>query len=544
MPYLDTYSTVLSETAAAHLLRRATFGPTRQEILDFTGLTATQAVDRLIADATLTLTPPAPVDYDETQPTAGQQFLNKPYSRPRSTTYNLYLRYWWIGSMLEQNGRPSVLEKLSLFWQNHFSVSQAFVNDYRMMDTYLRLLRTNCLGNFRTIATEITKDAAMLLFQNGNENEKGKPNENYARELQELFIVGAKDFYGNPNYTEEDVKAASKVLTGWQVTNYFYDGSPPVVVVFTPTRHDSSDKTFSPKYNNRVITGRLGEDSGTVELNDLIDMLLKHPNSPKHICRKLYRWYVHPEINQDIESNVIGPLATFFASAENNFRIAPVLKKLLTSDIFFDSATRGALIKSPAEWIIGMLRFFNHPVPNRTTDYIAFRKLTKFAHDHMSTTLLPVLDPPTVFGYVPYYQTGYSQNWINGTTIGYRISISDFMLTPSLEIKPGYKIGVDWLARAVALQPNFSDVQGTPGITCEQVLEDFTRNLFAIELTQAQKDFLIDTIMMKGLSRSSWVSRWNLYRSYPDDPDRKAEVQNKCIGLMRYVLRMAELHVF
>lgn len=544
MPYLDTYSTVLNENAAAHLLRRATFGPTRQEIADFTGLTATQAVDRLIADAALTLTPPAPVDYDETQPTAGQQFLNRPYNRPRSTTYNLYLRYWWIGSMLEQTGRPSVLEKLSLFWQNHFSVSQAFVNDYRMMDTYLRLLRTNCLGNFRTLATEITKDAAMLLFQNGNENEKGKPNENYARELQELFTVGAKDFYGNPNYTEEDVKAASKVLTGWQVTNYFYDGSPPVVVVFTPTRHDSSDKAFSPKYNNRVITGRSGQDSGTAELNDLIDMLLTHPNTPKHICRKLYRWYVHPEINQDIESNVIGPLATFFASVENNFRIAPVLKKLLTSDIFFDAATRGALIKSPAEWIIGMLRFFNHPVPDRTTDYIAFRKLTKFAHDHMSTTLLPVLDPPTVFGYVPYYQTGYSQNWINGTTIGYRISISDFMLTPSLEIKPGYKIGVDWLARAVALQPNFSDVQGTPAITCEQVLEDFTKNLFAIELTQAQKDFLIDTIMMKGLSRSSWISRWNLYRSYPNDPDRKAEVQNKCIGLMRYVLRMAELHVF
>lgn len=100
------------------------------------------------------------------------------------------------------------------------------------------------------------------------------------------------------------------------------------------------------------------------------------------------------------------------------------------------------------------------------------------------------------------------------------------------------------MARAVSLQNNFSDVQGTPSITCEEVFADFTKDLFAIELTQSQKDFLIDTIMMKGLSRSGWTHRWNLFRTYPNDPGRKAELQNICVTLMRYVLRMAEYHIF
>jgi uncharacterized protein (DUF1800 family) len=544
MPYLDTYQQTLTAENAAHLLRRATFGPTKQEITSFTGLTAVEAVNRLISNVSITTSPPPPVDFDETTPTAGKPFLSLPLDKAKASTFSMYIRYWWLGLMLEQNGNPSVLEKLTAFWQNHFVVTQSAVPDYRVSDRYLRTLRNNCLGSFRSLAVMMTKDAGMLIFQNGNENQKGRPNENYARELQELFVVGAKNFYGNPNYTEDDVKAASKVLTGWQVKNYWTDGATSFEVTYDPNRHDTSDKSFSSYYGNNIITGRAGATSGESELGELVNMLLSHPESPKFICRKLYRWYVNTDVSQEIEDNVITPLAQFFASASNDFKIEPVLRKLLTSEIFYDSRNRGALIKSPLEWIVGNLRFFNQPLPNITTDYIAFRNYVQFAYSHLTSLQYLLLVQPTVFGYVPYYQTGYSENWINGTSVGRRHFIVDRLIYPAVEIKPGYIIGLDLVAWITAQQKNFSDVAGTQAITCEQVLESFTEHLFAVNLSQIDKDFLIDTIMMRGVSRTTWIKEWNSYRSDPGNTDRKKAVQFRFTILMRHLMRMAEYQIF
>lgn len=544
MAYLDTYQPQLTAETAAHLLRRATFGPTKQEIADFIGLTAGQAVDKLISNVSFTISPNPPIDLDETQPTAGQPFLTQPFNRSRIGPLSLYIRYWWLGLMAQQNGRPSVLEKLTAFWQNHFVVAQSMVLDYRVSYQYLRLIRNSCLGSFRTFAIDMTKDAGMLIFQNGNENQKGKPNENYARELQELFVVGAKNFAGQPNYTEDDVKAAARVLTGWQVKDYLLDGSTSFEVTFDPERHDTSDKIFSAYYGNKTITGRSGSTSGDTELNELIDMLLANPESPKYICRELYRWYVNADVTQEIESSVIIPLAAFFSSASNAFQIGPLLRKLLTSDIFFDVQNRGALIKSPVDWTVGNLRFFNQPVPALPADYVAFRNYTQFAYNLLVGLQYKLLDQPTVFGYVPYYQTGYTENWINGTSIGRRHLLVDRLLTPSVQIKPGYTIGIDLLAWGTALQPNFADVAGTPAITCEQVLEGFSQNLFAIPLAQADRDFLIDTIMMRGISRDSWIKEWNSYRTNPANPDRKGAILYRFTILMRHLLRMAEYYIF
>lgn len=543
MAYLDTYQPTLTAAKAAHLLRRATFGPTKSEIADFTDITATEAVEKLIANVAYGLSAPPPIDYDEKQATAGQPIANLPLKRSRGSTFNLYVRYWWLGLMLRQDRKPSVLEKLTAFWQNHFVVTQSAVIDYRLTYRYLQLLRTHCLGSFCEMAIDMTKDAGMLIFQNGNENQKGKPNENYARELQELFVVGAKNFYGAPNYTEDDVKAAARVLTGWQVRNYWVEGSASFQVTYDPLRHDVTNKTFSPYYNSRTITGRSGATSGDEELTELIDMLLLHPESPKYICRELYRWYVNPELTQEIENNVVIPLATFFASAENNFRIEPVLRKLLASDIFYEERSRGAIIKSPLEWIVGTLRFFDQPVPDMATDYIAFRNYAQFAHDQLFGLQYILLDQPTVFGYVPYYQTGYSENWINGTSIGRRGILVDRLVYPSVQIKTGYILGIDVVAWVTALQPNFSNVSASPAVTCEQVLDSFSQHLFATDLSQADKNFLIDTIMMRNTPRQSWINEWNGYRNNPTSVDRRNGVQYRCRVLMRHLLRMAEFYI-
>lgn len=544
MAYLNTHTTPLTAQTASHLLRRATFGPTNGEIDDFTGKTASQAVDILISNVSFRASPPPPVEMFESRPDSGQEFLTKPFNGSRTFEYFLFIRYWWIGLMTEQNGHPSILEKLTAFWQNHFVVTHSSTGDYRFIDRYLRFLRNNATSNFRTLVIGITKDPGMLIFQNGNENSKGSPNENYARELQELFTVGQKDFAGNANYTEQDVKAAARVLTGWQATNLWVEGSTSFGSVFTPSRHDTTDKSFSAKYNNTTITGRSGSTAGEDELADLTTMLLNHPQTPRFICRKLYRWYVNPNVTQEIEDNVIIPLANFFAGSENNYAIVPVLKKLLTSDIFFETRNVGSMVKSPAEFMIGMMRYLNQPVPDITTQYAAFRRMMEFQEWGMNIMQLRFLDQPLVFGSVPYYQTGYSKNWINGTTIGIRGNHSDAMVYPWLEILPGAKLGINFGTWLNQIQPNFSDVTGTPAISCEELLAAFTKNIFAIEIPQKQKDFLIDKIFMRSVPRDSWKFELNAYRKDPTNANARNNVYWRCQALMKYIFRMAEYQLF
>ncbi|MVM41825.1 DUF1800 family protein [Spirosoma sp. HMF3257] len=545
MASLDPYTTLLTAKTAAHLLRRATFGPTQSEIATFTGLTAAEAVQQLIANANYS--PPPPVDLDSDQPTAGQTYLDKPFNHARDFDFGHYLRCWWLGLMTSQSAPPSLLDKLTLFWQNHFVTTRSTVGDYRFLNQYLLLLRNNALGDFRMLVTQMSKEPAMLRYLNGNENVVGQPNENYARELQELFTVGAFDFAGNKNYSEDDVKTAAKVLTGWGYTNYEEDGSTSFATTFTDEKHDSTDKTFSVHYNNTVITGRAVSLPGTTsagdaELNDLITMLLSHPHSSRFICRKLYRWYVNPNVTQTIEDEVIGPLAQLFLDA--NFSVQPVIVNLLTSQIFFDDTNIGAMVKSPAELAIGAMRFFNQPVPDMTTEYAAFKTYFDFVYYRMQDMQLAILDQPSVFGYEAYYQTGYSKIWINTTTIGFRYAYTDAYVLRYLQVTPDYLMGIDVLARATDLQPNFSDVAATPAISCVDVLNGFTANLFVHPLMQSQQDFLIDSIMMQELPRTSWIFQWNAYRTNPTDGGARYEVRSRLENLMKYMLRMAEYHIF
>ena len=543
MPYLDLKTSPLTTQQAGHLLRRATFGPTPAEIDTFTGLTPSTAVQLLISNAAYYTNIPPPVEMDVTKPGAGQPFLDKPFNSERVFWFGRYVKYWWMAQMTRQDVPPSLLDKLTLFWQNHFVITHTVVEDYRFLDRYLRLLRENAMGNFRFLVKAVTKDPAMLHYLNGNQNDKDRPNENYARELQELFTVGNKDSVGNSNYTEDDVKAAARVLTGWMYTNYWQQNSTSFETTFDSNKHDIASKTFSASYNNKVIAGRSGATAGDAELDDLVTMLLAHPQSPRFICRKLYRWYVNPNLTPDIEENVIVPLANFFKSPGNDYAILPVVTKLLTSDIFYDPANRGAIIKSPAELVIGSIRFFKQPLPSPSSDYVASLKMIEFMYYYMDQMQLELIDQPSVFGFEPYYQPGYSQNWTNTTTIALRSNFTDALIWRWFEVKPGYKLGIDLLAWVRDMQPNFSNL-GTPAIACEVVLDGFIKNMFATDLFPAQKEFLIDTILMMGFSRETWRFEWNAYRTNPDEQDKQNTILWRTTALMRYLLRMAEYHVF
>nr|WP_208493191.1 DUF1800 family protein [Spirosoma utsteinense] len=530
------------------MLRRATVGPTQREIAVFTGLSATQAV-RQLSDSSESLLSPAVAIDSSLSTTVGQPFLTRPYSDTSNDLYLTSVKYWWLALMTTQKTPVNLLDKLTLFWQNHFVVTSDVVSDHRFINRYLLLLRNNALGSFETLLTEISKDPAMLCYLNGNENEKGRPNENYARELQEIYTVGVTDTDGTENYSEDDVKAAARVLTGWAYTNYETAGTTSIDPAFDISKHDATDKAFSSNYNNTVISSRPGTPNsfattGEAELGALVTMLLKHASTPRFICRKLYRWYVNPTITPAIETDIIGPLATFFASPENNYAIRPVLEKLLTSQAFFSNDTIGTIIKSPIELVLGALRFFEQPVPDMVTDTNAFRNYFTYAYDAMRSMEFEVLNQPGEFGYEPYYQTGYSRTWLTSVTVAERNKFTDTLVERSVGVKPGFSLGIDLLSWVRTLQSNFDSMSVMPAITCEQVLASFTENLFAVNLSQSQRDFLIDTIMMKNAPRSSWITEWNAFRSASNDAGKRTLVMGRLESLMKYLLRMAEYQVY
>ena len=319
-----------NEKSAAQLLRRTMFGPTRAEIVQ----AASESLDTTLASlfATQPL-PDPPVGPSPLQ--AGQTWVNAPFDSTNDGTYAAYLKAWWLGLMVHQG--ISIREKMVVFWHNHFVSEYATANDSRYMYNQLNLFRQYALGNFRQLTKLVSLDPAMLRYLNGDTNVVGHANENYGRELQELFTIGkgpevAPGDY--TKYTEGDVQAAAKVLTGYVDNGFRSTQTAAINTVFTPSRHDTSNKQFSSDYSNTMIKGRTGTD-GANELDDLLDMIFAQTDSDgvgrvaKFICRMFYRWFVYYDIDDTVEQNVIVPLARVMIT--NNYEVQPVLDALFRS---------------------------------------------------------------------------------------------------------------------------------------------------------------------------------------------------------------------
>lgn len=564
---LNAYAQPLTTAQAAHFLRRATFGPTQAEITAFTGLSAATAIQNLINS--INYIPSPPVDLNETKTTVGQEYVNSVYDSTlaRNFEFRYYYNHWWINLMATQGGNPSIIDKMTLFWQNHFVTTEAAVDEYRAIYKYFMKVRSRSLENFKDFVRDITYDPAMLKYLNGNENTKGTggvaSNENYARELQELFVVGAKDFAGNSNYTENDVKAAARVLTGWRYQNFYTNGTTSVSSYYTTSRHDTAAKVFSSNYQNVTINTPASTPVGynnvaEFEIDALLDMLFAHPETPKFICRKLYRFFVNPNVTQAIEDNVIVPLANIFKSVDagtgRSFEIKPIIQKLLSSEHFYDVGNIGAIIKSPAEFIIGSYRFLNIPVPtidsaNLINSVKNHKAYAQYIYDRLSEMQMILLDQPTVFGYDAYFQTGYSRNWINTSQVGLRNSFTDKLLTGRTlvsGITPLVSIKIDMLAMVdtanVAHNPSIPLPPNYDVTNCVHIVDLVTMNLFATDLSANQKTFLIDTILMIGQQRSNWTTQWASYKSNPTSTNINT-VKSKLDALMKYLLRMAEYSI-
>ena len=319
---LNPYTGTWDRRRAAHLVRRTCFGAIKREVdLALAGGSADAAVARILSDATSAPLPDPPAWYNGSSSASDIERI-----------YDVQRR--WFEAMRV----PGLSEKMTLFWHNHFVIQYPSLMQKapgavpKLCYDYLTLIRLNALGNLKSFVRAIGTNPAMLVYLDGFVNEKGAANENYGRELLELFTMGQFAPDGAPNYTESDIKEIARALTGYVVTSS--GGS-----YFEPNRFDDGTKSF------------FGQ-TGSFDYDDVVDILfeVRGAQIAHYICRKLYCFFVQPVPD---EAFVAELASTFVASG---FEIAPVLETLFTSAHFLDGSYRAARIKSPVELLVGFVR--------------------------------------------------------------------------------------------------------------------------------------------------------------------------------------------
>lgn len=230
----------------------------------------------------------------------------------------------WVRQMVSDD-YSCLQEKMTLFWHGHFACeSKRFDHAARQINT----IRAHALGNFRDLVVAISKDAAMIIYLNNQQNKKSKPNENYARELMELFTIG------RGNYTEQDIREAARAFTGWFADRFTGEFK------FTERQHDFGKKTFM---------GKTGDWNG----DDIVDIILERKETATFLATKVYRYFVNDRPNK----KQIEVLAKVLY--QSNYHIGTMMQTLFKSDWFYDSKNVGTKIKSPIELLVGMGKVLN-----------------------------------------------------------------------------------------------------------------------------------------------------------------------------------------
>lgn len=354
-----------------HLHNRAGFGATASEIQPYLEVPYESSVEQLLSSTSTTTIIPPPDWIGELPPS---KRFRKQLSREERKQFrkkirarHMELKAWWLNELIETPN--PLIEKMTLFWHNHFTSSLKKVKWPNFIYQQNILFRSHCMGNFGRLLHAVSRDPAMLIYLDNVSNNKDKPNENFARELLELFTLG------EGNYTEHDVREAARAFTGWKVRRQTAEYR------FVRKKHDFGSKVFLGK------TGKLDGD-------DIIKRLLEHPRTAKTITAKLWKEFVSLTPNDA----KIYHLAEIFRS--NNYEIKPVLKAIFLSPEFVDSSNYGTLIKSPMELTIGTIRQLQIHVH----DVIPIARYNRRLGQD-------IMDPPTVKGWPG------GKRWISADTL-------------------------------------------------------------------------------------------------------------------------------
>jgi len=522
---ISPYAGPWTENEIIHLLKRTMFGAKKADVDYFKTRSVDQTVNELLNPVAPQPSPPVKEYATSTNATTpdgniaqGTTWINDFNSdgtvqSQRRASY----KKWWTGAMINQD--RSIREKMIMFWVDHFGNESGDVGITNWIYMQHSLLRQNVLGNFKQLIDAITKDVSMLRYLNGYLNVASAPDENYGRELLELFTIGKGP---GSQYTENDVKEAAKVLTGWQINGTTYTS------FFNSARHSTVNKTFSSFFNNTVITGRTGATAGQLELTDLVNMIFATQESARFICRKLYRFFIYYAIDATTETNVIEPLAAIFRNS--NYDIKTVLSALFKSEHFFDVLNQNCYIKSPADHIIGSLREMNVTFPP-LTDWDTNYGMWNFFYSSMVNTGQNLHDPPNVSGLPAYYQEpSFHEIWINSDSLPKRNQFTDFMVNTGFT-RNGQRV----IYNLVPYVQQFSN-PGNPGDLIDDALKFVFRNQLSFE---TKKTIKIQILLSNQLYDYYWTNAWMAYLSSPTTANFNV-VNNRLKQLFQYFFNLSE----
>lgn len=514
---LNPYTGNWTVNEVTHLLKRTMFGARKTDIDYFLSLSPGAAVDELLNNV---MVPDPPVRdyglleddgvfYDDLGVAIGQTWVNDlnmasaPEIRGQINSRRASsLKKWWAGLIINQH--RSIQEKMVLFWHHHFSIQESEVDNAQILYRHHHLLRSNALGNFKSLVKEVTIDPAMLIHLNGYLNSRQAPDENYARELQELFSIGKGD---DSHYTEDDVIAAARVLTGWRINDN------PLGSYLDAGAHDTGPKTFSSFYNNTTISGSTDPDQ---ELDALIDMIFTTTEAARFICRKLYKWFVYYDIDETTETNVIIPMAEILQS--NNYDVKPALAVLFKSEHFYDVLNQACYIKNPYDMIVGTLREFNVSFPSYT-DYITGYPLFYSIYQKAAEMQQQLFQPPDVSGWPSYYQEPmHYELWVNSNSLPKRADFTDALVNDSV---------ID--VRAFA---NYSSNPADPN----QLINDVTALLLRYPLSNDSRVYIKTHFLTNNTTDDTiWTNAWN--------SNNTTVINTSLRELFKFLMNLPEFHL-
>jgi len=429
-PFEPTDERPWDNRLAAHLLRRSGFGGTVKEIKEAQAAGPAKTLEQI---------------FDRTNDASIEKEMISSARLLTGGSDASQLASWWLLRMIKTP--CPFLEKMALFWHGHFATGADKVQNARAMFRQNQLIRKHALGKFQPLVEDISSDVAMLVYLDSEENRKTRPNENYARELLELFCLGTG------NYSEKDIKEIARCFTGWEIRRGKFH--------FNEHQHDKKTKSF------------LGA-TGNYDGNDAVEVILKQESAAKFIARKLIRFFLFDD--KDISDELVTPVADHFRETE--YDILSMMKMVLRSNLFFSTESVGQKIKSPVELAVGFLRFFD-----------ASTNVTQLGSRIADLGQRP-LYPPNVKGW-----TG-GRTWINASTILARANLINEILRSD---KTKYKAGSlqQWIEAHGNLKP-MESLEWAEEFLLAIPLSQETRNSFA-KVAKSSRDPVKSLAMLAAL---------------------------------------------
>jgi len=538
MASLNPLSSNLDLRRAKHLLRRATFNFTKNQLNNFVGMSATAAVNSLtIASANTLAEPYDPLPNSDPDGfwTSSSELPNSFSGQPRKRAH--VTAWWWYNAMQQ----VSLKHKLSFFLHTSFTVGKdSGVGSATYFFDHINLLDFYAMGNLKTLAKKITLDNGMLDYLDNTQNNKNNPNENYAREYLELFTILKGEQIGNgnyTNYTEIDIQQAAKVFSGFKKrtdrSNIDPDTNLPMGYI-NINQHDTNNKTFSTAFGDLVITGKNTASEIFEELDDFVDMVFAQPETAKAYCRKLYRYFVKSEWNEEVETDIITPLSQILI--DNNYEILPVVTTLLSSEHFFDAddsnATDniiGSIIKSPLQLFSEVCSMFELNYPNPTTDayryYINF--FLRFIHNiYFKAAGMELYNPDSVAGYPAYYQEpGFDRNWFSSNTLIGRYKLIESFIEGKNTITSG---NIYTQLDTVNFIKNNIDNASDPNLLVTEIADLLYPENIDSDRINYFKSFLVD----EGFPDYYWTGSWDQFINNGDDTTVKTRLNALIIAMV------------